>query len=137
MLKCCATPEHSLIVEINIKGSLWGKTSTRSARRIKSSWISETVRILSSSAFQRCLSLPGSIPIDTWYSEVQYYNYSSPGYATYTAHFTATVWMASSYFGLGYCCTTDNLKCYVVANYFTAGNYQGQYVENVKPATCG
>lgn len=79
----------------------------------------------------------GSAPVSSWYSEIQYYNFSNPVYSSGTGHFTQVVWLDSQLFGLGYCCSNDSLKCYVVANYYPAGNYQGAFAGNVKPRTCG
>jgi len=67
---------------------------------------------------------------------VSKYNWTCPGFTEATGHFTQLVWVATSQMGTGCACSSNNQTCYVVANYYTPGNYANQYVTNVKPATC-
>lgn len=79
----------------------------------------------------------GATAVDNWYAEVQRYNWASPGFSSATGHFTQLVWIASQQLGTGVACTQNPTQCYVVANYWPPGNYQGQYERNVKPkSTC-
>ena len=71
--------------------------------------------------------------MDSWYSEVSDYNWSSPGFASSTGHFTQIVWINTKQMGIGIACTSDQKKCYIVANYSPPGNYGGEYQANVKP----
>jgi len=73
----------------------------------------------------------GSVPVDNWYSEVSSYNFGSPGFSSRTGHFTQLVWINTKKLGMGIAC--GNNKCFVVANYDPAGNYNNNYSANVKP----
>ncbi|CAF4260693.1 unnamed protein product, partial [Rotaria sp. Silwood2] len=37
----------------------------------------------------------GSTPINSWYSEINSYNYSAPGFSSSTGHFTQVIWKGS------------------------------------------
>lgn len=72
--------------------------------------------------------------VGRWYDEgvSEGYNYGSGGFSSETGHFTQVVWKGTSRLG----CATVN--CPGLGNYFTceyadAGNYEGQYQENVSP----
>ena len=71
-----------------------------------------------------------------WYEEVNDYSWSSPGFSSGTGHFTQLVWISSKQLGTGVACTSAPVSCYIVANYWPPGNYQGAYPQNVKPASC-
>lgn len=75
----------------------------------------------------------GSRAVNDWYSEYAYYNYSAPGYATYTAHFTQIVWKSSTQLGVGIAYNGNRSRAVVVANYLPAGNVQGNFPINVFP----
>ncbi|CAF1497352.1 unnamed protein product [Adineta ricciae] len=86
-----------------------------------------------------------SVPITTvdgrqatqsWYDEIQYYNFNRPGFSSKTGHFTQVVWESSDRLGVGIGFSSDDRKVYVVTNYNPPGNYQGQFGENVSPANC-
>ena len=70
---------------------------------------------------------------NTWYEEIKSYNYAQPGFSTNTGHFTQLVWVGTKQIGVGR--ATKGQATYVVANYFPAGNVQGHFEENVKPAS--
>jgi hypothetical protein len=48
----------------------------------------------------------------------------------FSGHFTQVVWKGSKLLGLGKA-KAKNGKCYVVANYYPAGNFQKKFKENV------
>ncbi|CAF3777803.1 unnamed protein product [Rotaria sp. Silwood1] len=75
----------------------------------------------------------GSIPTTAWYNEISLYNYSSPGFSSGTGHFTQVIWSGSTDLGIGIALTSDNQTAYVVANYYPAGNWLGQFAANVLP----
>ena len=52
-----------------------------------------------------------------------------------TGHFTQVVWKKSVLLGVGM--ATDGTDYYVCAHYGPAGNYSGQYAENVLPIAAG
>ncbi len=53
-----------------------------------------------------------------------------------TGHFTQLVWKNRERVGVGIAYNSDRTEVYVVAQYSPAGNYEGQYEENVLPANC-
>ena len=69
---------------------------------------------------------------DIWYNEVQSYNFSSPGFASNTGHFTQLVWKGTTHVGFGK--AVRGSTTFVVANYVPPGNVAGQYEQNVLPA---
>lgn len=69
---------------------------------------------------------------DIWYNEVQNYNFSSPGFANNTGHFTQLVWKGTTHVGIGK--AVRGSTTFVVANYVPPGNVAGQYEQNVSPA---
>ncbi|MEP6519559.1 CAP family protein [Microcoleus vaginatus] len=75
--------------------------------------------------------------IKTWYDEVAKYNYTNPGFATTTGHFTQVVWKSSTQLGCGAAQGTKTLQgkqhqaFYVVCHYAPAGNVTGQFPANV------
>lgn len=72
--------------------------------------------------------------VDTWYGEAGSYNFSNPGYAPNTGHFTQIVWKNSTQLGCGraFCQGMDLWVC----NYAPAGNVMNQFQQNVLPANC-
>lgn len=71
---------------------------------------------------------------DAWYNEL-----NDPGY-TYgdefsegTGHFTQLVWASSERIGCGIGMNDRGTGFYGVANYDPAGNYEGQFKDNVLP----
>ncbi|XP_077332352.1 Golgi-associated plant pathogenesis-related protein 1-like isoform X1 [Lithobates pipiens] len=79
--------------------------------------------------------LPGNEGVDSWYREVQKYNFSKPGFSSATGHFTQVVWKDSK--EVGYGVATDAKRVYyLVAQYSPAGNITnpGYFQRNVLPA---
>lgn len=74
----------------------------------------------------------GSSVVDSWYSEIKYYNYSKPGFSMTTGHFTQVVWAGTTELGCGKA-KSKRGGTYVVCNYAPPGNYSGMYVKNVLP----
>nr|DBA21336.1 TPA: hypothetical protein GDO54_017993 [Pyxicephalus adspersus] len=79
--------------------------------------------------------LPGNEPVDSWYKEIENYNFSRPGFSSNTGHFTQVVWKDSK--EVGYGVATDGKRLYfVIAQYSPAGNITnpGYFEKNVLPA---
>lgn len=68
-----------------------------------------------------------------WYQEINDYNFSKHN-GSHSGHFTQLVWKGSRECGFGRSRTSDG-KWLVVANFYPAGNYLGQYQDNVFPPT--
>ena len=94
---------------------------------------------------------PGDKPVDSWYSEIKKYSFGaeptnlSSGkirnqwfvisflfWNFSTGHFTQVVWKNSKKLGIAKA-KNKNGKTIVVANYEPAGNWIGQYKDNVPP----
>lgn len=73
---------------------------------------------------------PGNKPVDSWYSEIKNYKFGSEPTSMGTGHFTQVVWKKSKKMGIAKARTSKG-KIIVVANYEPAGNWIGQYTENV------
>ncbi|HEX7837394.1 MAG TPA: CAP domain-containing protein [Kofleriaceae bacterium] len=69
-----------------------------------------------------------------WYDEVGQYRFPSGGFSMKTGHFTQVVWRGTTQVGCGrsHCNDMDIFVC----EYDPAGNWEGQYRENVLPAGC-
>merc|ERR1712144_58785 len=68
-----------------------------------------------------------------WYEEVDLYNYNNPGFYGATGHFTQVVWKDTKKLG----CAISNCPGQAdihVCPHAPAGNYAGQFEENVLPA---
>jgi len=75
--------------------------------------------------------LTGDEPVDSWYDERIGYDYGrEPGDAE-TGHFTQLVWAKSLHLGVGVAKSSSSGKYIVVMKYDPAGNYLGQYRDNV------
>jgi hypothetical protein len=76
-----------------------------------------------------------------FYNEIQYYNWSNPGYASNYGHFTQVVWASTGFLGVGVTIAEKlisgfNYSCaFVVMNYYVAGNlnYVSSFNANVLP----
>ncbi|KAJ9305745.1 hypothetical protein DTO217A2_4815 [Paecilomyces variotii] len=90
-----------------------------------------------------------SASVEAWGDEEKLYNYSDPGYAESTGHFTQLVWRASRTVGCARVnCTSDTggddgkaSGWFVVCEYYPAGNVVGDdnkyFIENVLPVGGG
>ncbi|KAL1261625.1 hypothetical protein QQF64_006890 [Cirrhinus molitorella] len=75
----------------------------------------------------------GKVAVDSWYSEIKKYNFSSPGFQSGTGHFTQVVWKSSTELGVGL--ATNGKTVFVVGQYKPAGNMTnaGYFEKNVLP----
>ena len=76
------------------------------------------------------MKITGKMMTDDWYNEVSMYNFNNPGYISGTGHFTQIVWKGSKQVGFGYAQARDGYY-YGVANYYPAGNFIGEFEDNV------
>jgi len=77
--------------------------------------------------------MTGSLPVDSWYGEINQYNFENPNSSSgVTGHFTQLVWKGSKEIGIG-CAKSSDGSYYVVANYHPSGNWVGEERENVFP----
>jgi len=67
-----------------------------------------------------------------WYNEIDDpgYDFSNPGWSSGIGHFTQVVWVKSTELGMGHAATSDG-SVYTVARYAPAGNFMGQFADNV------
>ncbi|XP_043220693.1 protein PRY1-like [Amphibalanus amphitrite] len=76
----------------------------------------------------------GSEAVDSWYAEIKDHDFSkepSPGVLK-SGHFSQVVWLSTRQVGVGRARSKSG-RVYVVANYSPAGNFLGDYCDNVPP----
>ncbi|KAL3241175.1 sterol-binding protein [Nakaseomyces bracarensis] len=71
--------------------------------------------------------------VDAWYNEIKYYNFNNAVYQSKTGHFTQMVWKDSKKVGCAYKTCGGDLHNYIVCEYDPAGNWDGEFKDNVKP----
>ena len=76
------------------------------------------------------MKITGKMMTDDWYDEINQYDFNNPGYISGTGHFTQVIWKGSKQVGFGYAQARDGYY-YGVANYYPAGNYIGEFEDNV------
>ena len=76
--------------------------------------------------------LGGQRAAEMWYEEIKDYNFRNPGFKSATGHFTQLIWVGSRDVGIAKA-VGKNGAHFVVARYYPAGNFVGQFPENVKP----
>jgi len=81
-------------------------------------------------------TVSGADASDAWYSEIKDYDFNNGGFSMGTGHFTQLVWKSSQKLGAGVAFNSDRTKVYGVGQYTPPGNFEGQYADNVLPATC-
>ncbi|KAK7933291.1 hypothetical protein WMY93_004187 [Mugilogobius chulae] len=83
------------------------------------------------------VKLTGREAVDSWYSEIKYYSWGSPGYSSKTGHFTQLVWKDSTEVGVGV--ASSGRKVFVVGQYRPAGNLNSPmyFQQNVLPKVAG
>ena len=70
----------------------------------------------------------GDMATTDWYDEIKQYDFNGD-YQNGTGHFTQVVWKNTREVGFGV--ANEGKTYYVVANYYPAGNYIGEFSENV------
>ncbi|CCE64777.1 hypothetical protein TPHA_0I02760 [Tetrapisispora phaffii CBS 4417] len=73
----------------------------------------------------------GADAVEAWYSEISSYDFSNPAYSSSTGHFTQLVWKSSTQVGCGFKQCNNDWGTYIICSYNPAGNYIGQFAENV------
>ncbi|XP_034667385.1 Golgi-associated plant pathogenesis-related protein 1 [Drosophila subobscura] len=76
-------------------------------------------------------NMSASDAVDSWYKEINQYNWHSPAFGMGTGHFTQVVWKNSTELGVGFAKRGNVI--YVVCNYNPPGNYNNMFRENVLP----
>ncbi|HEX7699976.1 MAG TPA: CAP domain-containing protein [Kofleriaceae bacterium] len=72
--------------------------------------------------------------VKMWYDEIAKYKFPDGGFSMETGHFTQVVWRGTTQVGCGH--SSCNGNDIWVCNYDPAGNWDGQYRENVLPLGC-
>ncbi|ODV69282.1 PR-1-like protein, partial [Hyphopichia burtonii NRRL Y-1933] len=68
----------------------------------------------------------GKDPVDAWYDEIKYYDFSNPGFSEKTGHYTQLVWQSSSQMGCAKVDCNNSWKQYTICEYSdTRGNIVG------------
>ncbi|XP_037079765.1 DNA topoisomerase 1-like isoform X2 [Pollicipes pollicipes] len=76
----------------------------------------------------------GHEAVESWYAEIKDHNFTcepTPG-VLHSGHFSQVVWLSSRQIGVGKARSKSG-RVYVVANYSPAGNFLGDYCDNVPP----
>ncbi|CAF1460880.1 unnamed protein product [Adineta steineri] len=73
----------------------------------------------------------GRTATQSWYDEINDYDYNEPGFSMQTGHFTQVVWKSTSKLGMGIAFGDGDGKVIVVGRYSPAGNMEGDFPENV------
>jgi len=68
--------------------------------------------------------------VQDWYNEINQYNYADATFGETTGHFTQVVWKDTTDIGCHYIESCGYLKC----EYWTPGNFLGEFTQNVLPA---
>ncbi|XP_061881181.1 Golgi-associated plant pathogenesis-related protein 1-like isoform X1 [Entelurus aequoreus] len=129
------SPPMALSQEVSAAAQLWADrllasgamrhSNTADGENIYTKWSSATIE------------LTGKEAVDSWYSEINNYNWSRPGFSSGTGHFTQVVWKESVHLGVGM--ATDGHQVFVVGQYRPAGNMNRQqhFMANVLPPAEG
>ena len=82
-----------------------------------------------------CYDVTSTKPVDEWYNEIKFYNFSEPGFTIDSSHFSQLVWKETTKMGCGASVKDDGLTYKVVCNYYIAGNILNsqKFEENVLP----
>ncbi|KAL3228543.1 Protein PRY1 [Nakaseomyces bracarensis] len=70
--------------------------------------------------------------VEAWYNEIKDYDFSNPVYQAKTGHFTQMVWKDSKKVGCAFKTCGGDLYNYIVCEYDPAGNWDGEFQDNVK-----
>ncbi|CAI4034344.1 hypothetical protein SMKI_10G1310 [Saccharomyces mikatae IFO 1815] len=79
------------------------------------------------------LGYDGPGAVDAWYNEISNYDFSNPGFSGNTGHFSQVVWKSTTQVGCGIKTCGGAWGDYVICSYDPAGNYEGEYADNVEP----
>jgi uncharacterized protein YkwD len=79
-------------------------------------------------------ALDPATTVGMWYDEIKLYKFPNGGFSAKTGHFTQVVWLGTKQVGCGHvtCKGNDVFVC----NYDPPGNWEGQYRQQVLPASC-
>ena len=69
--------------------------------------------------------------VNSWYSEIDLYDFNNPGFSISTGHFTQVIWKSSKMIGSGI--ARSSRYVYIVTQYSPNGNYRNQFQDNVLP----
>ena len=69
--------------------------------------------------------------VNSWYSEIDLYDFNNPGFSISTGHFTQVIWKSSKMIGSGI--ARSSRYVYIVTQYSPSGNYRNQFQDNVLP----
>ena len=94
-----------------------------SENRFHGEWMGENL------AYNGASTVSGETPTNSWYREINSYDFNNPGFSMSTGHFTQLVWKASKEFGIGLSCSGG---CYMTGNYYPGGNYNNMYSTQVQ-----
>ncbi|EFX72964.1 hypothetical protein DAPPUDRAFT_325774 [Daphnia pulex] len=72
----------------------------------------------------------GRNPVDSFYEEIEDYNFNDPEGPGFTSHFTQVVWKSTKLMGVGVAKSGDQ-GIYVAVFYYPKGNRVGQFAANV------
>ncbi|XP_062930245.1 uncharacterized protein LOC134360095 [Mobula hypostoma] len=77
--------------------------------------------------------IAGNVAVDSWYSEINDYDFENPGPSTKTEHFTQLIWQETTEMGIAY--DVSDKGAFVVAQYKPRGNTPGpeSFARNVLP----
>lgn len=98
------------------------KGLTHSKNKFHGEWMGENLAYNSG-------TVSGESPTNSWYKEINSYDFNNPGFSMETGHFTQLVWKASKEFGIGLSCSGG---CYMTGNYYPGGNYNNMYSTQVQ-----
>ncbi|CAF1012137.1 unnamed protein product [Adineta steineri] len=105
-------------------------TYVHSGTRFNGQWMGENLSGLDGRKFSYDT---GAAPTNSWYNEIQSYNWSNPGIAKATGHFTQLIWKDTTRLGIGRARSNTSNTVFVVGNYFPGGNLPGQFEKNALP----
>ncbi|XP_072906385.1 uncharacterized protein [Hemitrygon akajei] len=77
--------------------------------------------------------IAGNVAVDSWYSEINNYDFENPGPSMNTEHFTQLIWQETTEVGIAY--DVSDKGAFVVAQYKPRGNAPGpeSFANNVLP----
>ncbi|XP_071950959.1 Golgi-associated plant pathogenesis-related protein 1-like [Antedon mediterranea] len=81
--------------------------------------------------------IAASDAVNSWYGEIEYYDFKKPGFRLKTGHVTQVLWKETTEVGCGYARTRSSVlfETYVTCHYSPAGNVIRTFAENVLPVT--